>query len=85
MRTLLVAALLALSLLALPTIAGARPDDPVGSQFIDFPEQVLDGIRRGPSLILADGKRKVAFERLLRLKRSFFPEMMRTADEPTFR
>mgnify|MGYP003118767245 FL=1 len=55
------------------------------SKFYDFNEQVIDGEIKKPTALYTDSKRKVKFDRLLKLKKSFIPELMKTADERTFK
>ena len=55
------------------------------SKFYDFNEQVIDGEIKKPTALYTDSKRKVKFDRLLKLKKSFIPELMKTAEERTFK
>ncbi len=55
------------------------------SKIYDFNEQVIDGEIKKPTALYTDSKRKVKFDRLLKLKKSFIPELMKTAEERTFK
>ena len=55
------------------------------AKFYDFSEQVIDGEIKKPTALYTDSKRKVKFDRLLKLKKSFIPELMKTAEEKTFK
>lgn len=55
------------------------------SKFYDFGEQVIDGEIKKPTALYTDSKKKVKFDRLLSLKKSFIPDLMKTSKERTFR
>jgi len=55
------------------------------SKFYDFGVQVIDGEIKKPTALYTDSKKKVKFDRLLKLKRSFIPELMDTSKEKTFK
>ena len=55
------------------------------SKFYDFGEQVIDGEIKKPTALFTDSKKKVKFDRLLRLKKTFIPDLMETSKERTFR
>ena len=55
------------------------------SRFYDFGVQVIDGEIKKPTALYTDSKKKVKFDRLLKLKRSFIPELMDTSKEKTFK
>ena len=55
------------------------------SKFYDFGEQVIDGEIKKPTALYTDSKRKVQFDRLLKLKKTFIPDLMNTSKERTFR
>ena len=61
----------------------AKP--PAKSKFYDFSEQVIDGEIRKPTNLYVDSRKKVKFERLLRLKKSFLPKLFSTAKERIFK
>ena len=45
------------------------------SKFYDFGEQVIDGEIKKPTALYVDSKKKVRFERLLKLKKSFISSL----------
>ena len=55
------------------------------SKFYDFGEQVIDGEIKKPTALYTDSKKRVKFDRLLKLKKTFIPEQLKTAEEPTFK
>ena len=55
------------------------------SKFYDFGEQVIDGEIKKPTALYTDTKKRVKFGRLLRLKKSFIPDLMTTSKERTFK
>tara|TARA_R100000008_G_C3521993_1_gene134520 strand:+ start:523 stop:792 length:270 start_codon:yes stop_codon:yes gene_type:complete len=55
------------------------------SKFYDFSEQVIDGQIKKPTALYTDSKQKVKFDRLLKLKKSFLPAMLKTAKDPVFK
>ena len=58
----------------------------VKAKFYDFSEQLIDGEVRRPQALYTDVRQKVQFKRLLRLKRSFLGERLRsTARLPIFK
>jgi hypothetical protein len=82
----LIGAIFALSLpWTCPTALGAPPGKNVKSKFYDFSEQLIDGEIRKPTYLYINSRSKVRFERLLRLKRSFLPELFKTAREKIFK
>ena len=55
------------------------------SKFYDFGEQVIDGEIKKPTALFTDSKKKFKFDRLLKLKKTFIPDLMETSKERTFR
>ena len=55
------------------------------AKFYDFNEQLIDGEIKKPTTLYTDARDKVKFNRLLRLKKSFLPELFDTAKESVFR
>ena len=55
------------------------------AKFYDFSEQIIDGEIKKPTALYTDSKKRVKFDRLLKLKKSFIPELMKTAEERTFK
>jgi len=67
----------------LMTMAMAKP--PTKSKFYDFSEQLIDGEIKKPTALYTDARQKVKFERLLKLKKSFLPQLFSTAKEKVFK
>ena len=64
----------------------ARAEPPKSnSKFYDFNEQVIDGQIKKPTALYTNARQKIKFDRLLKLKKSFLPEMLKTAKEPVFK
>lgn len=55
------------------------------AKFYDFNEQIIDGEIKKPTALYTSSRGKVKFDRLLKLKKSFIPELMKTAEERTFK
>ena len=55
------------------------------SKFYDFSEQLIDGERKRPTTLYTDVRQQVRFGRLLKLKRSFLPQLFNTAKERVFK
>ncbi len=55
------------------------------SKFYDFGEQVIDGEMKKPTALYVNEKRRVEFDRLLRLKRSFLSELEESGKDNAFR
>ena len=58
---------------------------PPKSKFYDFNEQLIDGEIKRPTSLYTDARQKVKFDRLLRLKKSFIPDLFKTAKERVFK
>lgn len=65
----------------LTTIAGP----PKKSKFYDFSDQVIDGEIKKPTALYTNSRKKVEFERLLNLKRSFLPDLLNTSKDKVFK
>jgi hypothetical protein len=63
----------------------AHANPPARSKFYDFSEQLIDGEIKRPTTLYTDSRQRVKFDRLLRLKKSFIPELFKTAKERVFR
>jgi hypothetical protein len=79
--------LLALVLLVAPPAGaqkkGAKPaPKSEKTLFYDFDDMVVDGEFRKPSVLLTTAREQSRFERLLRLRKSFVPDMLKTARFP---
>lgn len=55
------------------------------SKFYDFSEQLIDGEIKKPTTLYTDSRTAVKFERLLKLKKSFLPQLFKTFKERVFR
>ena len=82
MRTIIV--MLFVSFLATSAMASNPPSN-TKSKFYDFSEQLIDGQIRKPSVTYTNGRDRVRFGRLLRLKRSFLPKIFDTARNRVFK
>lgn len=82
----IIGAIIALSLpWTYPSAFGKPPKRNVKSKFYDFSEQLIDGEIRKPTALYTDARQKAKFDRLLKLKRSFLPELFKTAREKVFK
>lgn len=63
----------------------AKPPKNPRSKFYDFSEQLIDGEIKKPTTLYTDVRSKVKFDRLLRLKKSFLPNLFDTAKEKVFK
>ncbi len=55
------------------------------TKFYNFDDMVVDGDFRKPSVLLTTARDQARFERLLRLRKSFLPQMFKTARYPELR
>ena len=74
-----------LSIILLFVATSAFAQSKPKSKFYDFGEQVIDGEIKKPTALYTDSKKKVKFDRLLKLKKSFIPELLKTSEEKTFK
>ena len=58
---------------------------PRKAKFYDFGDQLINGEIRKPTTLYTDARKRVQFERLLRLKKSFMHELFETGKERVFR
>ena len=70
-------------LIIILTIMGAKPK--TKAKFYDFNEQLIDGEIKKPTALYTDSRQKVKFDRLLKLKKSFMPQLFKTAKEKVFK
>lgn len=66
-------------------VAFAADKGKVKSKFYDFSDTVIDGEIKKPTNLYIDARQKVNFDRLLKLKKSFMPALMRTSKEKVFK
>ncbi len=72
--------------LMLGSTAIAKPPNPSArSKFYDFSDQIIEGEIKKPTSLYVDARKKVKFDRLLRLKKSFLPDLFDTAKERVFK
>tara|TARA_R110002110_G_scaffold191450_2_gene399625 strand:+ start:324 stop:563 length:240 start_codon:yes stop_codon:yes gene_type:complete len=70
-------------LLFIPASINANP--PEKSKFYNFSDQVIDGEIKKPTALYTNSRQKVKFERLLKFKKSFIPDLLETSKESTFK
>ena len=58
---------------------------PPRSKFYDFNDQLIDGEIKKPTTLYTDSRKRVQFDRLLKLKKSFLPSLFNTAKEKVFK
>ena len=63
----------------------ANPPANQKTKFYDFNDMLIDGQIKKPQALYIDHRQKVKFERLLKLKKSFLPQLLKTAKDPAFR
>ncbi len=64
---------------------GTAHGRPPKAKFYDFQDQLIDGEIKKPSTLYTDSRRNVRFDRLLKLKKSFMYDLLRTSKERIFR
>ncbi len=74
-----------LLILCFSAIAHAEPPKNEKIKFYDFSDQVINGEIKKPTALYTEGRKKVEFERLLRLKKSFISPLMETAKHKVFK
>ena len=67
------------------TALSAPPKNNARSKFYDFNEQIIDGEIKKPTALYTNARQKVKFDRLLKLKKSFMPQLFKTAKEKVFK
>ena len=83
MRTLIA---LAIIFGAVTSVAHASPPkDGARTKFYNFDDMLIDGEVKKPTGLYVDERRRAKFGRLLRLKKSFIPDLMNTAREKVFK
>ncbi len=67
---------------AQPPADGAADDSTEGTRtrFYDFNELELTGKAAKPNVLYTDARQRAQFERMFKLRRSFMPELRRSAD-----
>lgn len=59
--------------------------DKVKSKFYDFSEMLIDGEIKKPTALYTDSRRKVKFDRLLKMKKSFLESLKATGRDEVFK
>ena len=54
------------------------------TKFYDFGDQIIDGEIRKPAVVYIDHVQRAKFERLTKLKKSFWPALFETSKETLF-
>ena len=55
------------------------------SKFYDFNDQIIDGEIKRPTTLYTDSRDRVKFDRLMKLKKSFLPQLFKTSKERVFK
>ncbi len=74
---------LLLVLCTTPALAQEAEPTETRTRFYNFEELNLTGKKLKPKVLYSDAKQRAKFEKLFALKRSFMPELRRTADGAT--
>ena len=82
--TLMLALVVAMLVIVFSNAAHASPPEE-RAKFYDFSDQLIDGEIRRPTALYTDARDRAKFERLLRLKKSFLPDLFETSQERTFK
>ena len=82
--TLMVALVAIMLLLVFSNVTQASPPDE-RAKFYDFSDQLIDGEVLRPTTLYVDARERAKFDRLLRLKRSFLPDLFESSQERTFK
>ena len=61
----------------------SEPNGPV--QFVDMEAIIIDGDYKKPQVLYTDVRERVKFERLIKLKKSFLPQLRDTARDAALR
>ena len=80
-------AIIILALISLPTFASAKVEKKPNTRtkFYNFDAIVIDGEIKKPTTLYTDARKRVQFERLLDLKKSFMGALMETSKDPVFK
>jgi hypothetical protein len=66
-------------------VFAAPPKKDAKSKFYDFSDQVIDGEIKRPTALYTDARQKAKFGRLLKLKKSFLPQLFITSKDRIFK
>ena len=62
-----------------------EPNKPSKTKFYNFDDLLINGEYKKPKSLYIDAKQKAKFERLLKLKKDFLPQLKNTAKDPSLR
>jgi hypothetical protein len=65
--------------------AFSKPRGPTKAKFYDFSDQLINGEIRRPITLYTDARTRVKFEQLLKLKKTFIPQIFENAKERLFK
>jgi len=82
---LLTCVLFALSLAPSLASAQAPAAGTEKTKFYDFNDMLIEGAYKKPQVLYTDARQKAKFERLLKLKRDFLPQLRSTSKDSTLR
>ncbi len=68
-----------------PSVAVAQDKGEVKAKFYDFSDQIIDGEIKKPTTLYTDVRKKAKFDRLLKLKKSFLPAILKTAKDASLK
>jgi len=71
--------------MGLSAAAELNAADKVKSKFYDFSEMLIDGEIKKPTALYTDARKKVRFDRLLKLKKSFLEALKASGREEVFK
>ena len=65
--------------------AQTKPVKNQKTKFYNFDDLLINGQYKKPQVLYTDSRQRVKFERLLKLKRDFLPNLINTNKDPTLR
>ena len=65
-----------------PSIAVSKPTK---TKFYNFDDLLINGEYKKPQILYTDSRQKVKFEKLLKLKKDFLPNLKKTNKDPSLR
>jgi len=66
-------------------VLAAPTTPPYKTKFYNFDDLLIDGKITKPKILYIDPKQRAKFDRLLKLKKSFLPNLKNTAKDPSLR
>jgi hypothetical protein len=71
---------------SVPVFAQEKKEKPKrGEKFYDFDNLLIDGELKAPNAFFSSARQRVKWGRLLRLRKSFVPDLMSTDKDPVLR